>query len=541
MTQGHDVLLRDALLLDPGSAIPDRRQTLVPSRGAILVRDGRIAAVGNENQVRARARGHETVLSLGGRCVTPGLVDSHCHLDGVGSARLCLDLSQATAKAECLRLVRDAASRPRQGWLIGVSLNFNTWPSADIPVTLAELDGAALGSAAVLYHFDGHCCWASSAALRASGIGPCPDDPPGGRFGRDARGDLTGVLYENAVFLLKPPPPTPAQKRQAVCLGMQDYARRGFTAVHTVGADTRASVTELLELTAQIRRTDQAALRVRGYPLLAHLAEAGDLRARSSGQWERVVGIKTFLDGSLNSRTAWMLAPYEGSTTDAGMAVMAPEQLRRQIRACNSAGLPLACHAIGDRAVREALGAFEVAAVPGLANRIEHAQHVAPEDWPRFARLGVIASMQVCHLMPDWAVADRLLGPRASQAYALRSALEAGATVILGSDAPVVSADPRDSLLAGVWRTDRHGQPPGGWHPRQRVTAAQWLWMHTVSPWLATGESSSFGRLAPGFHADLTVWNQDPLAAAEHPQKIQSLTVDATFVAGVVTHNALFR
>jgi len=529
-------LLRDALLLDPSPRPPSRDDVVSPQPAAILIREGRITAAGSEPQVRRFVRGDEQTLSLAGRCITPGLVDSHCHLDGVGAARLCLDLSRAASKADCLRLVREAATRPRRGWLVGMSLNFNIWSPAERIVTLDELDHAAPGQAVVLHHFDGHSCWANSTALRASGIGPCTEDPPGGRFGRDASGNLTGVLYENAIPRLQPPSLTRAQQREVLQSGMQEYARLGFTAVHAMGADARQSVTGLLSLAEEIRKSGDAALRVRGYPLFVHLSEAVDFRARSTGNWGRVAGIKTFFDGSLNSRTAWMLSPYEGSADDAGMAVMPPEELRQQIGTCNAAGLPLACHAIGDRAVGEALDAFEAAARPGVLNRIEHAQHVAPDDWPRFPRLHVIASMQACHLMPDWAVADRLLGSRASQTYALRSALDAGASIILGTDAPVVSADPRDSLLAAVWRMDREHRPAGGWHAEQRITAAQWLWMHTVSPWQATGESAGFGRLVPGYHADLTIWNASPLDAARTPEAVSNLRADATVVAGHFVH-----
>ncbi|MCC7407800.1 MAG: amidohydrolase [Phycisphaeraceae bacterium] len=545
----QNLLLIHGDLLDAGDS-PSARGAVVRRRGAaVLIHQGLIVALGSEDAVRSRARGDETLVDLAGRAVTPGLVDSHCHLDGVGMASLCPDLSATTSKAQCLEVIRHAAVErakdPAQAkeWLLGLSFNINTWPPPEAQnLSLADLDAATGDIPSVLVQFDGHSCWVNSAALRASGVDPAapPEAPTGGRLGRDAKGKLNGLLYENAMGLLRLPPPTREQRTRNVRLGMTNYAKNGYTNAHVVGSGNHLPITELLDIASELHASDGPMLRIRGYPLVEHLDAAQDHRHRRARDiFHHVAGLKTFFDGSLNSHTAWMLQPYQGEGDNTGLTVISPEELRRQVAQSNTAGFPLACHAIGDRAVRELLDAIEAVGSPDLVNRVEHAQHLSPEDLGRFARLNAVASMQTCHMLPDWKTADRILGPRARWSYAAQSLLDAGATVILGSDAPVVPCDPRDSLLSAVWRVDHVGEPHGGWHPRERLTPEQWLWMHTRGPALVTGEANHFGTFELGTEADLTIWSRDPLAAATTgPEAIKALTIDGTILAGTFTHRA---
>ncbi|MCC7147102.1 MAG: amidohydrolase [Phycisphaeraceae bacterium] len=542
MQPPQDILFIGGHFFDPLLHKADQLALLQPIGQAMLVREGRIAAVGDEATVKASSANHNTTtIDLHGLSVIPGLVDSHCHLDGVGFASLALDLFNTTSKEQCLKKIRlAAADRDPDHWIVGMGFNVNAWPPQDQQsLTLADIDSASPLVPVLLAQFDGHSCWANSATLRASGIDPSsaspPADPTGGRFGRDASGKINGFLYENALSLLRPPTPTDAQRLLSLRLGMEIYARHGYTTVHAMGSGNHDSIVALLDRAEQLQSAGPPTLRIRGYPLHEHFDAALDhRRRRGRDPFLHVAGIKTFFDGSLNSHTAWMLKPYDGEGDNTGMTVISPQELRRQLAQSNAAGLPLACHAIGDRAVRELLDAIESVGSADLTNRVEHAQHLDPADLPRFAATGTVVSMQTCHLIPDWPTADRILGPRALWTYAAASLVNAGATVILGSDAPVVPCDPRDSFTSAVFRADRHGQPPGGWNPKQALTAAQWLWMHTTGPAAATGEQHQRGRLQLGMDADLTFLKGNPFTA--EVDKLSPFTVAATMLAGQFTH-----
>jgi len=531
-----DLLLHHANFYDPPL---DPRATDPISVGqAMLIRDGRIAAVGSLDQVRAAAEHAAQQINLDGRTVIPGLVDCHCHLDGVGQAATILDLAAATSKAQCLEKVRHAAMQSPPGqYILGRGYNVNNWPQPVFP-TAADLDAVAANHPVILAQFDGHSIWTNSRAMADAAVTADTPNPPGGAIARGPAGKPTGIFFETAAALIRPPRPTADQARHYLKTAVGTYARFGYTAVHTVGAGGHQPVLELLDMLAELYPAPDCPLRVRGYTLAHDLDQAAARRERDAHDPRfRLAGVKAFADGSLNSHSAWMLAAYEGDPGNCGIPTLCGDALLNLVRRCSAARLPLACHAIGDRAIRELLDAFDHAGNRDLCNRIEHAQHIHPHDIPRFAAIGAIAAMQSCHLIPDWHTADRLLGDRARHSYPIRSLIDAGAHVILGSDAPVVSADPRDSLLAAVWRIDRNGNPPGGWNPQHSVCVAQWLWMHTAGAWLALGEATHRGRLTVGMDADLTVLDQDIFDPTFNDPL--GLTIAATILAGQFTHNTL--
>jgi predicted amidohydrolase YtcJ len=537
-------LLLDGRFVDP--PVSSVGSTARPIGEAMLIRDGRIAAVGAVEQVRAAVRGSCDQTRLDGRVVIPGLVDSHCHIDAIGAARHMVDLGGTTSKRQCLDRVRQAASVAPGGQpLVGHGFNVNIWNPPAFP-TAADLDAACADRPVLLAQFDGHGLWVNTRAMRDSGIDAAAPTPEGGSLTRDAEGRPAGMFFEKAIALIRRPQPTAEQHGRDLAEGIGVLARFGYTAAHLMAAGSCAEVTDSVTRLHDMHGDGSCPLRVRGYVLHTHF----DAAITSRQRWPddprfRVVGIKAFADGSLNSRTAWMLDAFADEPGNRGVAVLDRTPLHELVRRCELADLPLACHAIGDRAVRELLDAFEahrpLKPHRRLAHRIEHAQHLHPDDVPRFARLGVAASMQTCHLLPDWRTADRLLGPRSRWTYAVASLLDAGATVALGSDAPVVSADPRDSLLGAVLRSDHGGQPVGGWHPAERVSVHQWLWMHTVAPWLAVGEAGQRGRLTAGMDADLTFLDNDifdPGFSDGGSAAPLNVRIAGAMVAGTFTHRA---
>jgi hypothetical protein len=308
---------------------------------------------------------------------------------------------------------------------------------------------------------------------------------------------------------------------------LDQAARAGLTSLHDMdGSDSFTTEQMLLargELTLRI---------VMSVPL-AHLDQAIALGLRSGFGNDRLrLGqVKMFSDGALGPRTAWMLAPYETEPRTLGIETTPHEEIRAAVARANAAGLACAIHAIGDRAVHEALNTYAVCARPGLRNRIEHVQLLAPADLPRLAQLGVIASMQPLHATSDMAMADRHWGARTANAYAWRSILDSGAVLACGSDCPVEVIDPLIGLHAAITRRRADGSPgPDGWYPAQRLTPAQAVCGYTWGPAYAAGLEDRLGSLVPGKLADLTVLEHDILTG--DPQTIPHNRVLATLVGG---------
>jgi len=308
--------------------------------------------------------------------------------------------------------------------------------------------------------------------------------------------------------------------------------RLGITAIHDV---------EDLETLAAFRRLDRAGklrLRVLYHPPVAALPELLS-RGVQSGQgtdWLSIGGIKMFLDGSLGSRTAWMLEPYEGSR-DRGLPITSEDQARNAMHAAAAAGLATTVHAIGDAAVRRALDLIGELPALSLPHRIEHFQCVHPADLERAADLAVVLSMQPAHLLTDIPLVDRHWGSRGAGAYAFRSLLQRGNLLVFGSDVPVASIDPREGVYAAMERKSPGGAPSGGWHSGERLTFSGTLHAYTAAPAAAAGWARVRGRLAPGFDADLVAWLVDPAAEAGNGNAFRQASAMLTVVDGrVVFH-----
>ena len=476
----------------------------VAGADAIAVGSGEILAVGPGAALEDLAGRGAARLDAGGATVTPGLCDSHLHLVAWARARAEVRLEGLARRRDVLEAIaRHCAAHPGPGPVIGRGWGEDGW---EAPPDRVALDQVAPGRVVILHSKDYHALWVSSTALERAGVTRATPDPPGGRIERTPSGEPTGVMREHAVRLFDAlrPPRTVEDDQAAVAAAAADLLREGVTAVHDFEGDHERAV-----LVAAARA---AGPRVR---VLMHLPAAGldtalaaGIRSGQGNDWFRIGALKLFADGTLGSRTAAMLEPYDG-TDERGMDLMSPGDLRASAVRAFAGGLSVAVHAIGDRAVRAALDAFEAAGAPPLLPpRIEHAQLVHEDDLPRFARLGVAASMQPLHCTADRPLVERWWGTRAHRSYPWRALLDHGALLAFGSDAPVEEPGVAWGIHAAVTREDRKAGG-GAFTPGQCVSLDQALTAYTEAPARLAGWWPRIGRLAAGAAADLVVWSDD--------------------------------
>jgi len=458
-------------------------------------------------------------VDLAGRCVLPAFTDSHVHFPTWALARHDVRLEQATSVATAVALVE---AHPRRGtWIRGTGWRDAAWP--DRP-TAAALDAVTGSTPAALWSKDYHSLWLNSAGLA---VAKGDLETHGGVVERDAQGQPTGVLREESAWRFRERfvEVTEDEWVAATREGIRVANARGVAAIHDKDGWLGAA-----SIFGRIHESEGLSLRVWQSLPADRLAEVASLplRSRIGDDFLRLGYLKTFMDGTLGSQTALML---DGS----GVEITSREELEEIILRGAEAGWPVAVHAIGDRANRNALDAFEAtrdAWEPrGLRHRIEHAQCLDAADIPRFAKLGIACSIQLFHAASDRDLAERYWGDRLAGAYAFRSLWDSGAVVVNGSDAPVEDLDPLAGIGAGVLRTidDRPG-----WRIEEALTVEQAIIASTVTPaWLA-GDERRRGRLLPGFLADLVVLSRDPFLCPA--DELESVEVVATMVGGRWTH-----
>jgi len=494
----------------------------VPSQRALALAGERVAGgVG----VHEWALPTPERVDLRGRCVVPGFGDAHAHFLQWSLAQREVRLEGTRSLDEALARVRAAAAAaPAGAWLRGTGWRADDW-NPRIEPTRQALDAAVGERPAALWARDRHSLWLSTAALAQAGGDLAA---PGGVVELDARGEPSGVLREASAWRFRDrfARPSEAETLDAVRAGLRLAAARGVTAIHDKDGGLGA-----LPLFQRLRRDDLLAVRIwqsLPHEQLDRLAGLG-ISSGLGDDYLRVGYLKVFADGTLGSGTALML---DGT----GVELTSREELEEIVRRAAAAGFPVSVHAIGDRANRNALDAFEAAAEAwrprGLRPRIEHAQCLAADDLPRFAQLGVAASVQFAHAPSDRDLAERAWSGRLEAAYAWRSLVESGAVVANGSDAPIEELDPLAGIRAAVRRT-LDGREP--WRPEQALGAQQALEATCVAPaWLA-GDERRRGRLLPGMLADLVVLDRDPVACP--PDELGEVAVVATMVGGRWTHN----
>jgi predicted amidohydrolase YtcJ len=501
------------------------------SAEALVAVDGVVRVVGRRADL---ARAHPTAepVDLRGGLMTPGWHDSHVHFTWWAIQMDQLDLrDEPTVDAALARIADYARALPRSAWVLGGRFDKNRWGRWP---TAAELDRASAGRPAALRSRDGHSRWLNTAALRAAGIDARTADPDGGAIERDPSGAPTGILKENANRLADAvvPPPTSDDCFAAIERGQREAHRRGITAIE--------DLEQAAAFSAFQRRRDRGELRLRVAMGVPHASLDGaialGLRSGLGDEWLRLGHLKIFTDGALGSQTAALEEPYAGSG-DRGLLTIDPATLGPDVIRAAEAGIAVAIHAIGDRAVRVAVDAIAPtrATHPALRQRVEHVQLLRREDIVRFGALGVIASMQPIHATSDRDLVDRYWGPeRATRAYPWRQLLSAGARLAFGSDAPVEPIDPLLGMHAAVAR-----KRPGDadrWHPEEALTLDEAIAAYTSGAAYAMSAERERGTLAVGKRCDATIVERD--LATTPVDDWPGLTISGTIVGGEVVHSA---
>jgi predicted amidohydrolase YtcJ len=507
-----------------------------PWAEAIAVRGDAIAAVGTSDEIRRLAAGL-TPIDAAGRLVVPGFIDAHVHFVDGGFRLTSVQLRDARTREVFVDRIRAfAATVPHGTWITGGDWDHSLW-GGELPAR-DWIDAATPNHPVWINRLDGHMALANRAALDAAGVNRTTADVAGGEIVRGRRGEPTGLLKDNAMALVNKvvPAPAPEMQDRALAAAMQYVAEQGVTSVHNMGGWSA------LDTFARARRANALRVRIYGLVPLADWERLRDVVAKKTyggsdgrgDEWLRVGGLKGFVDGSLGSHTAAFDQPFDDAPKDRGLLVNQPEDLDRWIAGADKAGLHVVVHAIGDRANRLLLDIYQrVAAEHGARDRrfrIEHAQHLAAADIPRFAQLGVVASMQPYHAIDDGRWAEQYIGRRIQTTYAFRSLLDAGATLAFGSDWFVAPPTPLEGIYAAVTRRTLDDRHPGGWVPQQKITVEEALRAYTSGAAYASFDETRKGMLTAGRLADFVMLDRNLFEIA--PEEIRHARVVMTVVGG---------
>jgi hypothetical protein len=519
-----------------------------PVVSAIAVRAGRILFVGSDAEARALAKPSTTVIDLHGATVVPGITDAHAHLLGLGTTLQRVNLAGSSSYDEVIGRVKAWAKDVRPGqWIQGRGWDQNRWPTKEFP-THDALSRAFPNNPVVLTRIDGHALLANARAMELAHVSASTADPAGGRIIRTSSGAPAGVFVDNAQGLIARaiPAATRADKRKAILVAIAESNRWGLTGVHDPGEDAETiSIYEELARAGDYNLRNYVMLSDPGEPTSASAQrnpyiQHGPQSALYDGHlWIRA--IKLYADGALGSRGAALLAPYSDEPSNSGLLVSRPEHIRAWADWALRHGFQINVHAIGDRGNRIVLDAFDSA----LKNfpkadhrfRIEHAQVISQQDIPRFARLGVIPSMQATHQTSDMRWAENRVGPqRIRGAYAWRSLLNTGVIIPNGTDFPVEEVNPLLTFHAAVTRQDPTNWPAGGWYPEQKMTREEALQSMTIWPAYAGFQETMLGSLTPGKYADFVVLDRDIMHIPD--TEILSTRVTSTWIGGKRVYEA---
>lgn len=520
---------------------------------AVAVAHDRIIATGTDSEMRKLVDAHTRVIDLGGKTMTPGLTDSHLHMVRLGQSLYRPNFRTATSEENAVAILREKLPTIRQEqWILGRGWDQNKWPGQEFPGA-KSLDQLKESRPIVLRRVDGHVVWVNTKAMQVAGINDSTPDPAGGKIVRDSQGHATGIFIDQAMELIEKhiPDQSDAEIEIALNQSFQEVLRYGLTTVHD--ADMDRDTYRVLQKVAQ-----KGQLPVRVYALahannkigkldsdeqkfVAELLKSGP-QIETYNKFLTLRGFKLFADGALGSRGALLSHPYEDDAQNVGLIQFTKQELIDFATKATQAGFQVATHAIGDAANHTVLDAFEEVfkKYPTKTSprfRIEHAQILQAKDIPRFAKLGVIPSMQTTHCTSDMAWVHSRIGERRAKegAYAWQALLKSGAKIANGSDAPVESANPMLGLYSAITRKDLNGQPLKGWHSENKMTRVQALKSFTIDAAYAAFEEDFKGSIEVGKLADFTVLSSDILKVPEG--KIPSVRAEMTIVGGKVAYD----
>ena len=504
-----------------------------PIESAVGIAGARIAAVGSD-AVKHKIGKRTRVIDLQGAFVVPGFVDGHVHFLLAAATLTPPDLRHTTSREEFARRVADAAGQLAPGeWMMGGSWDAELW-GGELP-TREWIDAVTPHTPVALARLDQHMWLVNSLGLKLAGIDRNTPEPAGGRIIRDAQGEPTGIVIDAGKQQVQRviPPPSNAAIRKMMRAGIDHGLRNGVTQAHSMGLDW-----DTHDALLRLRAEGETDMRFFSLVPLSDWEKLADIIKRDGrgDDWVRWGGLKALADGSLGSRTALFHRPYDDSPGTRGIRVNTLENLRRWVTDADQHNLNVSLHAIGDEANDDVLDLYrDIAAANGPRDRrfrIEHAQHLTPAAIPRFAKQGVIASVQPYHAIDDgrWAI-QRVGAERLKGTYAFKSLIDTGAHVCFGSDWPVAPFAPLTGIAAAVLRQTIDGKNPKGWMPEQRITVEQSLVAYTAQNAYAGFQEDRLGYIKTGYLADLVVIDKDLLQSSD-PQQITAAKVLRTIVNG---------
>lgn len=522
-----------------------------PLAQAVAVKGDTIVFVGSDQDVEVWIGDNTRVIDLQGKMLTPGFIEGHGHIMGVGYNELNIDLLSTTSYDEIVQLVKAAAAKAKPGqWIVGRGWHQDKWTKKPevmvkgFPVH-QQLSEVSPNNPVLLDHASGHAALANAKAMELAGVNVLATEkvlievPAGGEIIRDAAGNPTGLFNETAVSLIesKIPAKTAESDAQALDLAMKACLRNGITSFHDAGA-TREGIALFESFRRAMKLDVRLYVMITGYdyPLMQEWLARGPMI--DSLHWLTVRSIKLNCDGALGSRGAWLLQSYSDRDHHFGMPTYPMDSVYTISRQALQHGFQVCSHAIGDRANQEILNRYEKAIAETTNKdhrfRVEHAQHLHPQDIPRFAKLGVVPAMQAIHMSSDrpWAI-ERLGQKRIEEgAYMWQTLLQTGARIINGTDAPVEPINPIPCFYASVTRKTLKGEPEGGYEPKEKMTREQALRSYTLDAAFGAFEENIKGSLEIGKLADFTVFTKDLMTIAE--EEILNTKVAMTVVGGKI-------